>query len=195
MNAVTDQNIAWNAAADATQAGLARTFALRRFALALLLVAACLAAGGTRSAHAATSLVHKRAPEFVRTDLDHKRLDLNAYRGKVVLLNFWATWCAPCQVEMPSFVDWQNKYGSRGLQVIGISMDDDPALVRSLVGKLRLNYPVAMGDVKLGDLYGGVLGLPVTYLIDRHGVIQAEFQGEVDMGIIERQLQLLLSGR
>ena len=65
-----------------------------------------------------------------------------------------------------------------GLQVIGISMDDDPALARSLYGKLKLNYPVAMGDVKLGDLYGGVLGLPVTFLIDRHGVIQAEFQGE-----------------
>ena len=83
---------------------------------------------------------------------------------------------------MPSFVTWQRKYGSQGLQIIGISMDDDPALVRSLVGKLKLNYPVAMGDVKLGNLYGGVLGLPVTYLIDRHGIIQAEFQGEADWG-------------
>ena len=128
-------------------------------------------------------------------DLGHKRLDLNAYRGKVVLLDFWATWCAPCLVEMPHFVEWQKTYGPRGLQIIGISLDDDPALVRSLYGKLKLNYPVAMGDVKLGDLYGGVLGLPVTYLIDRHGVIQAEFQGEADLGIIERQMQSLLSGR
>jgi thiol-disulfide isomerase/thioredoxin len=159
------------------------------------LVAACLAAGDTHAACAATSLVHKRAPEFVRKDLDHKRLDLNAFRGKVVLLNFWATWCAPCQVEMPSFVAWQEKYGPLGLQVIGISMDDDPALVRSLVGKLKLNYPVAMGDVNLGNLYGGVLGLPVTYLIDLHGMIQAEFQGEADLGTIERQMQSLLSGR
>ena len=158
-------------------------------------MAACLAAGGTHDACAAASLLHKRAPEFVRTDLDHKRLDLNAYRGKVVLLNFWATWCAPCQVEMPSFVAWQKKYGTHGLQVIGISLDDDPALVRSLVGKLKLNYPVAMGDVKLGDLYGGVLGLPVTYLIDRHGMIQAEYQGEADLGKIEMQLQLLLPSR
>jgi thiol-disulfide isomerase/thioredoxin len=163
--------------------------------LTLLLVAACLAAGGTRSARAATPLVHKRAPEFVRTDLDHKRLDLNAYRGKVVLLNFWATWCAPCEVEMPHFMAWQQKYGPRGLQVIGISMDDDPALVRSLYSKLKLNYPVAMGDVKLGDLYGGVLGLPVTYLIDRHGMIQAEYQGEADLGKIERQMQSLLQSR
>jgi thiol-disulfide isomerase/thioredoxin len=175
--------------------GLARPFALRRFALTLLLVAACLAAGDTHAACAATSLVHKRAPEFVRTDLDHKRLDLNAYRGKVVLLDFWATWCAPCEVEMPSFVAWQKKYGPQGLQIIGISMDDDPALVRSLYSKLKLNYPVAMGDVKLGNLYGGVLGLPVTYLIDRHGMIRAEFQGETDLNKIETQLQFLLPSR
>ena len=96
---------------------------------------------------------------------------------------------------MPSFVAWQKTYGPRGLQVIGISMDDDPALVRSMNGKLKLNYPVVMGDVKLGDLYGGVLGLPITFLIDRHGVIQAEFQGEPDMNKIEKQMQSLLSGR
>ena len=96
---------------------------------------------------------------------------------------------------MPSFVDWQKKYGPRGLQIIGISLDDDPALVRSLYGKLKLNYPVAMGDVKLGDLYGGVLGLPITFLIDRHGVIRAEFQGETDLKKIEMQMQPLLSGR
>ena len=158
-------------------------------------MAVCLAAGGTHDACAATSLVHKRAPEFVRTDLDRKRLDLNAYRGKVVLLNFWATWCAPCQVEMPHFMAWQQKYGPRGLQVIGISMDDDPALVRQAYRKLKLNYPVAMGDVKLGDLYGGVLGLPVTYLIDRHGEIQAEYQGETNLNKIERQMQSLLQSR
>jgi len=172
-----------------------RPYALGRFALTLLLTAVCIATGGARSAYAATPLVHKRAPEFVRMDLDHKRLDLNTYRGKVVLLNLWATWCAPCQVEMPSFVAWQKTYGPRGLQVIGISMDDDPALVRSMNGKLKLNYPVVMGDVKLGDLYGGVLGLPITFLIDRHGVIQAEFQGEPDMNKIEKQMQSLLSGR
>ncbi|MDP9050856.1 MAG: TlpA family protein disulfide reductase [Acidobacteriota bacterium] len=148
-----------------------------------------------QSASVATPLVHKRAPEFVRTDLDHRRLNLRAYRGKVVLLNFWATWCAPCQVEMPSFVSWQRKYGPRGLQVIGISMDDDPALVRAAYLKLKLNYPVAMGDVKLGDLYGGVLGLPMTFLIDRHGKIRAEFQGEAHLNKIEAQMQSLLPSR
>lgn len=143
-------------------------------------------------AAAADSLLHKPAPSFARTDLDHKPLDLRAYRGKVVLLNFWATWCAPCQLEMPHFVAWQKNYGPRGLQVIGISMDDDPALVRALSRKLRLNFPVAMGDAKLGKLYGGVLGLPVTFLIDRNGAIQAEFQGETNLGTLEATLKSLL---
>ena len=74
-------------------------------------------------------------------------------------------------------------------------MDDDPALVREAYRNLKLNYPVAMGDVKLGDLYGGVLGLPMTFLIDRHGEVRAEFQGETDLNKIESQLQSLLPGR
>ena len=156
-----------------------------------MLVAAVLLANDMHPCFAAT-LLHKKAPRFIRTDLEHKRLDLNNYRGKVVLLNFWATWCAPCKVEMPRFVEWQKQYGPRGLQLIGISMDDDPALVRKAYGELRLNYPVAMGDEKLGELYGGILGLPVTFLIDSHGKIAAQYQGETDLDRIELQLQSLL---
>jgi thiol-disulfide isomerase/thioredoxin len=126
-------------------------------------------------------------------DLRHRKVDLNSYRGKVVLLNFWATWCAPCQLEIPRFVAWQRQYGPSGLQVIGISMDDDPALVRKLYKKLGLNYPVAMGDEKLGELYGGILGLPVTYLIDSNGKVSAEYHGEADLNAIEVQLKLLLA--
>ena len=157
-----------------------------------LLVAACVAIPCAPVASAADSLIHKTAPPFARTDLDHKQLDLRAYRGKVVLLNFWATWCAPCQLEMPHFVAWQTQYGARGLQIIGISMDDDPALVRNLYRKLHLNYPVAMGDAKLGKLYGGVLGLPVTFVIDRNGKVQAEFQGETNLEKLESTFRPLL---
>ena len=161
--------------------------------MTILLVAACLLADSVRPALAATSLVHKKAPQFVRTDLEHRRIDLESYRGKVVLLNFWATWCAPCKVEMPLFAAWQNKYGPRGLRIIGISMDDDQALVHETYGELGLNYPVLMGDEKLGELYGGILGLPVTYLIDSHGTIQAEYRGEADLDMLDEQLQSLLS--
>lgn len=171
------------------------TFEFCRFTLTILCLALCSLASEAQTSFAAKTLVHTKAPEFVRTDLEHTRLDLNAYRGKVVLLNFWATWCAPCQVEMPTFVAWQNKYGAQGLQIVGVSMDDDPAPVRAAYRKLKLNYPVAMGDVKLGNLYGGVLGLPITFLIDRHGEIRAEFQGETDPGKIETQVLSLLRGR
>jgi peroxiredoxin len=93
---------------------------------------------------------------------------------------------------MPRFVAWQNQYGPRGLQVIGISMDDDPALARKMFDKMKLNYPVAMGDEQLGILYGGVLGLPLTYLIDGQGRVQALFQGETDLKQIEKQFKPLL---
>ncbi len=191
MNTVADLRIPLHIAAGPQVAHRAR-LALRQHALTILLTAQCFAAIGVRPALATDILVGKKAPEFVRTDLSHKRLDLKAYRGKVILLSFWATWCAPCKVEIPSFVAWQKKFGPRGLQIIGISMDDDPALVLSLYGKLRLNYPVAMGDEALGELYGGVLGLPVTFLIDRRGVVRAKYQGETDLKKTEIQVQSLL---
>jgi peroxiredoxin len=98
-------------------------------------------------------------------------------------------------MEMPRFVVWQSQYGAEGLQIIGVSMDDDPALAHNLSAKLKLNYPVVMGDEKLGELYGGVLGLPVTFLIDRNGEIRARFQGETDLNAIDMQLKSLLHHR
>ena len=165
---------------------------LRRSSTVNLLLCLCVAASAAQAPVAAASLLHNEAPEFVRTDLKNQKLDLHAYRGKVVLLDFWATWCASCQIEMPRFVAWQSKYGPRGLQIIGISMDDDPALARKLYKKMKLNYPVAMGDEKLGQLYGGVLGLPLTFLIDRQGKVQTQFQGETDLSLIEEQFKPLL---
>jgi cytochrome c biogenesis protein CcmG, thiol:disulfide interchange protein DsbE len=127
------------------------------------------------AAHAAR--VGHAAPNFSRIDLGHRKIVLRSYRGKVVLLNFWATWCEPCLTEMPTFVEWQRQYGSENFQVIGISMDDAAPEVLATVSRLKLNYPVLMGDEYLGAAYGGVLGLPVTFLINRDGKIQARYQG------------------
>jgi thiol-disulfide isomerase/thioredoxin len=161
---------------------------------ASLLPGACYAAPAPNAPPAPT-LINKKAPEIARRDLNGSMLALKNFRGKVVLLNFWATWCAPCQVEMPVFAGWQRQYGPDGLQVVGISMDDGPAPVRRLVSRLKLNYPIAMGDAGLGERYGGVLGLPLTYLIDRDGFVHARFQGETDLKKIERQLKLMLGER
>jgi len=157
-----------------------------------LFLCLCVGVNAAQAQVAPTSLLNKEAPEFVRTDLENRKLDLRAYRGKVVLLDFWATWCASCQIEMPRFVAWQSQYGPRGLQIIGISMDDDPALARELYKKMKLNYPVAMGDETLGQSYGGVLGLPLTFLIDSQGKVQAQFRGEADLELIEEQFKPLL---
>ena len=140
-----------------------------------------------------TPAVYSPAPNFSRADLDQRNVDLTAYRGKVVVLNFWATWCAPCLAEMPRFVEWQRKYGGRGLQVIGISMDDEAPPVRAAFQKYRLNFPVVMGDEKLGEMYGGILGLPIIFLIDKNGKIRFKHQGATDLNIIDSEIQTLLT--
>jgi cytochrome c biogenesis protein CcmG, thiol:disulfide interchange protein DsbE len=134
----------------------------------------------------------QRAPGFSRSDLEHRQVSLSTYHGKVVLLNFWATWCAPCLDEIPRFRDWQLQYGERGLQIIGIAMDDEGSPVSKFYRKYHLNYPVLMGDENLGELYGGVLGLPVTFLIDRKGRIRYRHQGQTDLTLLQREIEHLL---
>jgi thiol-disulfide isomerase/thioredoxin len=128
----------------------------------------------------------------VRNDLSGTSVSVQNYRGKVVLLNFWATWCSSCQVELPQFDAWQKKYGDGGLQIITVSMDDSEAPVRRTVRRLHLKLPVVMGDAKLGEAYGGVLGLPVTFLIDRKGTIVAQYKGETPPDIIEAEIDRIL---
>jgi peroxiredoxin len=147
------------------------------------------------SAMAAAPAIGKPAPPLARADVSGHRVDLAALRGKVVLLNFWATWCAPCQAEIPAFVAWQSQFASQGLQVVGVSMDDEQAQVLHYLVRHKLNYPVVMGDDKLGEAYGGVDGLPITFLIDRQGKIRAEFKGETDINRILGQLKPLLAQR
>jgi peroxiredoxin len=137
-------------------------------------------------------LVNKPAPGFALTDFYGRPLHLSSFHGKVILLNFWATWCGPCLTEMPVFAKWQQQYEGQGLQVIGISMDDTAGPARRHAERLRLNYPVAMGDEQLGARYGGVLGLPLTFLIDRDGVVRACFQGDSDLKEMERRAKALL---
>jgi len=163
---------------------------VRRVLLLIVLAAGSHAFAAPRK----SPLLNHPAPPFARTALTNERISLAGLHGRVVLLNFWATWCAPCQVEMPRFVAWEDKYKADGLSIVGVSMDDSAETVHSFLRRKKLNYPVVMGDEKLGLAYGGILGLPVTYLIDRHGVIRARFQGDTDLDAMENALQRLLQG-
>jgi peroxiredoxin len=133
------------------------------------------------------------APDFSLTDLSGHHLRLSDYRGKVVVLDFWATWCDPCKQEIPHFIEMQNKYSSQALQVIGVSMDDDEPPVREFQQKFKMNYPVALGSPELADHYGGILGLPITFVIDRNGRITARHVGATDASVIEAEVQKLLA--
>jgi len=141
--------------------------------------------------HNRTSVL-RQAPDFTLTDLSGSKLSLSAYRGKVVLLDFWATWCAPCKEEIPHFVDMQTRYGSRGLQIIGISMDDDEKPVRDFQQQFKMNYPVAVGTTTLAEQYGGVLGLPITFVIDTEGRIVSRHIGQTKPEVFEAEIQNLL---
>ena len=138
---------------------------------------------------------HSVAPDFSLEGLNGQPLTLAAFKGKVVLLDFWATWCVPCRSEIPHFVGFQEKYGAQGLQVVGISMDDGPKPVRQFYAEMKMNYPVAVGTERVAQSYGGVLGLPITFLIDRDGRIYKKHIGEVDMSVLAQEIQTLLQAK
>ena len=163
-------------------------------AVAGILVAGLLVATSRRRgpATAVQSGQPRPAPDFSLPDLSGQNLSLSSYRGKVVLLDFWATWCGPCREEIPRFVQMQDKFGPQGLQILGVSMDDSPDPVREFYQKFHMNYPVVMGNAKLGELYGGILGLPVAYLIDREGRITSRHIGATDASVFEKEIVNLL---
>ena len=138
------------------------------------------------------SVSHPLAPDFSLRDLSGRGLDLSAYRGKVVLLNFWATWCSPCRTEIPQFIELQKKYRDKGLRIVGISLDEDEKPVRAFYRQLKMNYQVAIGDASLAERFGGILGLPVSFFIGCDGRIFSRHNGLADISVIEKEIVQLL---
>jgi peroxiredoxin len=136
----------------------------------------------------------KVAPDFTLTSLDGKSVKLSDLKGKAVVLNFWATWCSPCKIEIPWFVDLQNEYGPQGLQIIGVAVDEsDKDDVKKFADQMKINYTVAMGDDSITESYGNIQGLPTTFYIGRDGKMVARVPGLVSHREIEDNIKKALT--
>jgi len=132
------------------------------------------------------------APEFKLDSIDGKPLNLVSARGKLVLLNFWATWCGPCRAEIPDLIALQQKYKDQ-LQIIGLTVDDDDiAFIKQVVAKTRINYPVGMSSPEVRVQYGGVAALPTSFLLDTQGRVVQKHEGLRDPALYETEIRALL---
>jgi thiol-disulfide isomerase/thioredoxin len=132
--------------------------------------------------------------DFTLKDVEGKDVALASFKGKVVLLDFWATWCGPCKVEIPHFIEFQQKYGTKGLQVVGISVDDPVDKLAPYAKEMGMNYPVlqGLGHDEVQDAFGPILGIPVSVMISRDGKVCATHTGLTGKDVFEAEINALL---
>ena len=173
------------------------------FVMLVVVIMGMLAAGSyldRARKHGPVSLVgdvhNVPAPDFELPTLDGRKVKLSDFRGQAVLLNFWATWCSPCKIEMPWFVEVQKQYGKDGLVVLGVAMDDtESTKIAEFAHEMGVNYPVLLGTDKVSDDYGDVRALPTTFYIDRNGVIVAKAVGLLGRDEVENDVKKALNSR
>lgn len=135
----------------------------------------------------------ERAPEFLLENLDGQKVHSSNFKGKIVLLNFWATWCPPCIEEIPSLKSLHRAYQSEGVEVVGINLDEgSSARVKSFVAKIGIPYPILIGNDEVTRAFGGIRGIPTTFLIDRQGRVVKKFMGGRSKRTFEEAIQQLL---
>jgi peroxiredoxin len=136
----------------------------------------------------------KAAPNFSLKDANGQNVTMAEYKGKVVLLNFWATWCAPCKEEIPWFMEFENQYKDRGFAVLGVSFDDDGwKSVRPYIEKSKINYRIMVGESVVGEQYGGIDSLPTTFIIDRQGKVATSHIGLAEKRDYQNEILVLLN--
>ncbi len=173
---------------------------VKRFLIFVLIAFTAVALGLVAHGRNAATVANVRAagdrheaPDFALKDAQGNVTRLSDYRGKVVLLDFWATWCGPCNIEIPWLEDFERTYKNRGFEVLGVSMDDDGwKVVRPFIAEKKINYRIMLGDDKTGDQYGGVEALPTSFLIDRNGRIAKTFVGLSDKEEFQNAIEKLL---
>jgi thiol-disulfide isomerase/thioredoxin len=153
------------------------------------LLAAIVAAGLFLRPVRAETVAPTPAPGWELKDVDGKPVNFSSFKGKVVVLDFWATWCPPCRSEIPGYVKLQEKYKDKGLVIIGVSLDQaGPDVVKKFIGDFHLNYQVVMGDEAVVQAFGGVEGIPTTFIIDRTGKIRDKKVGAMETAEYEQVL-------
>ena len=142
-------------------------------------------------------VVGKAAPDFELETLDgNKKVKLSDYRGKAVLLNFWATYCGPCKIEMPWLVQFQKEYQAQGFEILGVAMEDtSKSEIASFAKDMGVNYTVVKGKEYVGDLFGGLPGLPTTFYIDRNGKVIAQHVGLNSRSDIEDRIKQAIASK
>lgn len=132
--------------------------------------------------------------DFTVKDMNNQSVRLSDYKGKVILVNFWATWCAPCKVEIPAFVELYDEYKGKGLVILGISGDDDAETLRAFASEWKINYPVLVGkdEEKLLDAYGPLFGYPTSVLVGRNGAVCGRHVGPATKEEFEQEIKALL---
>lgn len=162
------------------------------FPIVLTLVLTLLACG-EMPVNVEPSASPNALPNFSLYDIDGNRFTNSDTEGKVVLLNFWATWCGPCKIEMPWFVEFQRKYKDRGFTVLAVSLDEDGwDVVRPFVEEHDFNFPVFLGDDTVSEDFGGIYALPTTLIVDKSGNIMYRHTGLVPKAKYEREIEELL---
>ena len=155
-----------------------------------LLISIALAAAWAASAE---PVPPTPAPVWKLKDVDGKTLSSGDFKGKVVVIDFWATWCPPCREEIPGYIALQKKYGKDGLVIIGVSLDQKgPAVVKPFMAKMGINYPIVMADEDTPAAFGGVEAIPTTFIIDRAGIIRDRKVGAEPVESYEQRLAVYL---
>lgn len=173
-----------------------RVFLLALSAAALTGLSACkerAAAPAVAAAPKVTLPVLGPAPAWTLHDLAGREVRSADYRGKVVVVDFWATWCGPCKEEIPGYIELQKKYADKGLVILGLSMDlQGPPVVKRYAESAKINYPLVMGDDEVASAFGGIEAIPTTFLIDRSGQIRHKKIGMMPTAEYEKLLVQLL---
>jgi peroxiredoxin len=164
---------------------------MSRIHVAAVSIALALIAGCSKTSKLDAG--RKQAPNFSLKDAAGNTVNLADYRGKVVLVNFWATWCGPCEVEIPWFIEFEQKYKDQGFAVLGVSMDDDGwKSVQPYVAKHKINYRVMIGSEVVSQQFGDIASLPTSFVLDRQGRIAANHVGLVEKKEYQDEIVKLL---